>query len=219
MSQNALKIVKNYYLHSSSIITKIHLLVKFRKNNAMIKLEKYIPKEGKILDVGCGHGIFSNLLIETSYKREVVGIDIDKVKIQIAQGTVKGRKAIHFDILDIDEVKEKFDVIVIYDVLHHIKRILHLRFLQQCYCKLNDKGLLVIKDVNKKYFIRYFIFCYLVDTINAIINITKGGERAFLNKTELTDVVSKANFTDICIEELNNKDITPHLILTARKIL
>lgn len=213
-----LRSLKGYYWDSLNFMNRLHLLVKLRKNNAMLILENYIPKEAKILDVGCGHGLFCNLLLITSNKREICGIDIDKQKIKIAKNSVGYRKGIRFLAVDITKINETFDVVVVYDVIHHIDYHLQLSFLKECFKRLKKDGLLIIKDVNIDYFIRSFIFCYLVDELNSRLNITKGDGRAFLHKKELFDIVSGANFKDIRLGEIHNRDITPHLIMTARKI-
>ena len=46
-------------------------------------LELNIPKNGKILDIGCGNGIISRALGKAGY--EVLGIDLSKKAIEMAQ--------------------------------------------------------------------------------------------------------------------------------------
>ena len=48
-------------------------------------LEREIPLSGDILEVGCGHGVFSTYMAICSRSRHVVGVDIDADKIELAQ--------------------------------------------------------------------------------------------------------------------------------------
>ena len=56
-----------------------------------MKIEKYyqqynelVPREGKILDLGCGYGFMSYMLSFTSPSRKITGVDHDAGKIRIA---------------------------------------------------------------------------------------------------------------------------------------
>ena len=40
-------------------------------------VERYVPKKGFIVDLGCGHGLFACVLRESSPTRRVLGIDLD----------------------------------------------------------------------------------------------------------------------------------------------
>jgi 2-polyprenyl-6-hydroxyphenyl methylase/3-demethylubiquinone-9 3-methyltransferase len=63
-------------------------------------LERHAPREGTILDLGCGHGLVANLLALGSPARRVRGIDIDPKKIEAARRTVRDRANIRFDVAD-----------------------------------------------------------------------------------------------------------------------
>ena len=54
-------------------------------------VERYVPKHGFIVDLGCGHGLFANVLMESSAQRRVLGLDLDPRKIDVARATVVGR--------------------------------------------------------------------------------------------------------------------------------
>jgi 2-polyprenyl-6-hydroxyphenyl methylase/3-demethylubiquinone-9 3-methyltransferase len=47
------------------------------------EMEKMVPKKGKILDIGCGHGLFELILKSKSNKRVITAIDPDSKKIQL----------------------------------------------------------------------------------------------------------------------------------------
>lgn len=114
-----------------------------------LEMEKLIPSEGVILDVGCGIGIFSNLLSLSSSARNVIGIDTSEEKIKIASATIKGRTNIKFiqgDIrsMEINDIRG----IVMSDFLHHLHYDLQQLILNKLRVRLNKKGILLIKEID-----------------------------------------------------------------------
>src|SRR5688572_2964589 len=63
-------------------------------------VERYVPRHGFIVDIGCGHGLFANVLAEASDARRVLGVDVDERKIAVARATAEGRAALRFEVGD-----------------------------------------------------------------------------------------------------------------------
>src|SRR4051794_26677910 len=53
----------------------------------MMAVAREVPVAGRILDIGCGHGLFPALLASGSSLRTIVGIDPSERKINIARGS------------------------------------------------------------------------------------------------------------------------------------
>lgn len=82
----------------------------------MEHLEKYINKDSRVLDVGCGSGILSITSVLIGAK-EVTGVDIDPVAVKVASenGRMNGFKPPKYNIRRgnlVDEAEGKYDVIV-----------------------------------------------------------------------------------------------------------
>jgi len=117
------------------------------------KIEKHIPKEGTIVDIGCGYGLLANLLVLRSSKREVMGKDLSVKRISIAQKTTNNRKRIQFKYMNaLDLQTRKYNAIVMSDFLHHIDYGAQEQLLVHCYQKLLPGGLLIIEEVDNKPF-------------------------------------------------------------------
>src|SRR3989344_3834046 len=81
-------------------------------------IEKYIPEKGTILDVGCGHGILSDFLVEKSPAREVLGIDPSAKKIALAKKKFRNSHNPTFRKAYLSEIKGKFTAVILVDVLY-----------------------------------------------------------------------------------------------------
>lgn len=83
-----------------------------------------IPRNGRVLDVGCGDGEFSNDVLAGRY-RNVVGIDFSRTGIERAT-RMRPSENVHFQVADLarDEFPNlgQFDGAFLVGILHHIKR-------------------------------------------------------------------------------------------------
>lgn len=115
------------------------------------QLEQYIPKKGKILDLGCGYGILANFLALSSSGREVMGVDTDAKKIANAE---KGVSNTSFKVADATKMRIRdFDVIILHDVLHHLNSFKDQeKLIFDCKQMLKKNGILLIVDVDNKPF-------------------------------------------------------------------
>lgn len=129
------------------------------------KLNKLIPSDAHILDIGCGNGGFSNYLAIRSNDRDILGIDLSRKRITSAKKSVGKRKNIKFILGDVITVKKpNANCYLIIDVLHHIdfrsqEKLLH--FLAK---KMNNNSMLIIKEVDPSSKIP-FLFGHIIEKI------------------------------------------------------
>lgn len=118
---------------------------------SLTELEKFLPKQGKILDLGCGYGILANYLGLRCSQRQVIGIDLDQKKLKFANRGLANVSFIKGDITKLRLPRAK--AIVIADVLHHLKSYEEQEWLLEHCCKsLVKKGLLLITEVDNRPF-------------------------------------------------------------------
>lgn len=113
------------------------------------RMEKLIPKRGTIVDVGCGEGVLSIFLAITSDGREIIGIDLNKRRIETARRASYKYKNTSFMVQSAVALKIKSDCIIVSDVFHHLSSEDQLLFLKITHRYLKKNGLLVIKEINK----------------------------------------------------------------------
>ena len=85
------------------------------------EIEKYLPRQGVALDIGCGYGLLANFLALKSDQRQVIGLDNSLKRLAVAKSTVKNRPNIKFIQKDVSALDlPACQAVVMSDVLHHL---------------------------------------------------------------------------------------------------
>jgi 2-polyprenyl-3-methyl-5-hydroxy-6-metoxy-1,4-benzoquinol methylase len=114
-------------------------------------MDLLLTDEGRILDVGCGFGLFAAYFGQMHPRRRLVGVDPDARRIGIARGVaerlgLRGHSFIAGDIRDVD-VEGPFDAAYVLDVMHHLPRDDQRRVLERIAALLVPGGILLVKDI------------------------------------------------------------------------
>lgn len=185
------KVTKLY--ENCNIWTKLYLKIRLVLT-PFEKVAEYVPKEGAVYDLGCGYGILSNLMALQSPKRKVVGVDLSKKRIAAASKTIGRRKNIQFVHSDLKEIDlEKCSTIAIYDVLHHMDYKAQEALIQECFNKLGENGLLVIKDNDTLPRWKFF-WNYVHEIFTILFLITKSDKPSFRTKKNFIEMLFKTGF-------------------------
>ena len=135
----------------TSIFTKIRFW-----DAPYCEIEKIVPKRGKILDLGCGDGIFVNYLATTSPKRDLIGIEVNKDRLKTANRGLKNTKFLVGSVLT--ESFSKVDVITMIHLLHHLpSKKSQEELIEKTYKSLRMGGKLIIAEVSEKPLLKYFL--------------------------------------------------------------
>lgn len=114
-----------------------------------LEMEAYLPKKGRILDVGCGHGLFTYAIAKTGERDQVLGVDHDQRRIEQAKHALGSVPNISFRVGDFSVLEEeKFDAVVSIDVLHYMSTAVQEQILQKVYQALPEGGVFLFREVN-----------------------------------------------------------------------
>ncbi len=159
-------------------------------------LEREIPLSGDILEVGCGHGVFSTYMAICSRSRHVVGVDIDADKIELAQQAAArlepGEGDVSFRVSPSGEVPRHdggWDCIVFADVLYLLTAERRDALLAECAEALAPGGLLVVKEVDTEPALKARIAQFQEVLATRVLRITDGDALDFPSAGELRDVL------------------------------
>ncbi len=142
------KLIYNY-LYKGPLL-EWYMRIKTKLENNYTIFHELVPRQGKILDIGCGFGFMSYMLYFVSNKREITGIDYDEEKIETANHCFSKTTAINFvhsDILNFSF--EKYDAIILADILHYLQPGEQDLVLEKCITQLNPGGIVIIRDGDK----------------------------------------------------------------------
>lgn len=199
-----------------SLGARLHTVIRAR-TCPMADVLARVPNEGRLLEVGCGHGLFANEAALRSPDLFVVGIDPAPSKILWAKATVGSRTNVVFRHCRVEELRERrFDVVAILDVLYLVPRSSWVSFLRECRKRLQPGGRLILKEVNTRPRWK-FSWCLAQEIFSVrLLNITLGHELAFATPDEMVGVLHQAGFQDVIVTSLGASYITPHILYEAK---
>lgn len=120
------------------------------------EIEIVVPRAGKIVDLGCGDGVFTNCFALTGPQRMLTGIELNKERIVEADKGLKNTRFIHADVL-----KKNFfqpDVFLMIHLLHHLlSRTDQEKLIKKCSKTLKKGGKLVVVEVDVKPTFKYLV--------------------------------------------------------------
>ena len=180
-------------------------------------VERFVPRNGFIVDLGCGHGLFACLLRESSDNRRVLGIDLDPRKIEVARGAVRDTQWLRSEVGDIvTDPPPKCDVVTIVDVLYLLPFEQQEQVLRNAASALGEGGPVVVKAQERRTDPRYAI-TYLQETITVSLGFTRGGRERFFFPTreEALAMFERAGFV-VEVEDMPNRPYTD-VVYLARK--
>lgn len=123
------------------------------------EIAERLPKQGLILDMGCGFGYVANYLNLDSPQRVIVANDLAASRIASAQRTVGSRRNIEFHAIDSRDIERAdFEGASVVDVLHHVPYDQQQPLIDDLYRKLKPGGVLVFRETDKRLALRYYLF-------------------------------------------------------------
>ncbi len=179
-------------------------------------IEGYVPARGRILDLGCGHGLFSAMMAIASPERSVTGIEPSAVKMLTAAAVAGKLPNVQFRQGIVDDVTEaSLDGITILDVLYLLPVPEKLRILSRCRELLAPDGRLVLKT-NDTHPAWKFRWAWLQEVAMTRIGLTLGEEALyFLSCEETAGLLKEAGFGRIEIVHLPFLLPYPHTLFSC----
>lgn len=112
-----------------------------------------VPRRARIVDVGCGTGVFANLLALDAPEREVHGCDLDPGVIAASTLAAGGRANVSFAVADIAagvQIAPAPEVITAIDVFHHLPAARQSTLIAAIHGALAPGGLFLLKDLDTR---------------------------------------------------------------------
>ena len=178
-----------------SFFTRSFLKLRWKKTPYM-KIASYLPTEGQILDLGCGHGLLSLTMAIDSPHRKILGIDHDENRIAFAKNQSKNLPHLQFQTGDfscLENLKPIYVGITLIDVLHYFSYPEQARILQLTFQALHKGGVLLFRDVDQNGGLN-FKLNRLHEKLMTGLKITKAGNLYFRTEPEWKNLAEKTGF-------------------------
>lgn len=183
----------------------------------MGKIEPHVPAAGNILDVGCGHGLFTNFIALKSPARRCLGLDLAENKIAAAQLSARELPNVEYRCEAIDSVQGRFDAITILDVLYLLSDDKKLAMLKRCRELLAPTGVLLLKTNDTRPWWKYAIVRTEETIMVRLTRFTFGGELHFRGVPEYLELLRLAGF-QADVHRIDGFRPVPHRLFVARPI-
>ncbi|HCR80982.1 MAG: 3-demethylubiquinone-9 3-methyltransferase [Candidatus Pacebacteria bacterium GW2011_GWA1_46_10] len=163
-----------------------------------MELITYLPKKGKLLDVGTGFGLLPLLLKQHNSQLQIIGIDPDAERIKLARQANQNLSNFQFQVgtvLDLD-LRQTFTVATLVDVLYLLPQSEKIKTIQAVYRLLEPNSLLVIKINDKSFSLSYF-FTWLQEKMTVQIfkeTTTNFPGLYFENAAEVSELLENNGF-------------------------
>lgn len=167
------------------------------------QLIKYLPKNAKILDLGCGAGVpVDDILIKAGH--EVTGLDISKEQIKLARKNCPRGDYVVADIAELKLNQYQMDAVVCFYTLFHLPRTEHKKLLMIMHSFLQKNGMLLVTMGDREFEGRHVMH----------------GEEMWSSQygtTKNIQLVKDVGF-EIIMNEIDRSGGERHQIILARKI-
>jgi 2-polyprenyl-3-methyl-5-hydroxy-6-metoxy-1,4-benzoquinol methylase len=197
--------------------TRLHTRIRWR-SCPFEAVAEAVPAAGRVLEIGCGHGLFSTFLALDSADREVVGTDVDGDKIHAAQRAADGLPNLTFAPAGPAELPAgTWDAVCIIDVLYLIDRHGERVLLEEAAARLRPGGVIVVKEMATEPAWKFRWMALQEKLSVQILGITEGHDLTFATPDEIGAWMAGAGLTDVRHRSLGRGYLHPHHLVAATR--
>ena len=176
-----------------------------------------LPRTGRVVEIGCGHGLFSAYAALDAPERTVVGVDIDANKIRHAQTATAGTDRLDFRVAPSGAVPDgPWDAAVFVDVLYLLPATEQRRLVSEAVAALAPGGVVVIKEMGTApaWKVRWNT---AQETLSVkVLQITEGGSFDFVAPDVMAGWLGELGL-EVEQRRLDSGRVHPHHLLVGRR--
>lgn len=133
------------------LLTRQYLALRWRFT-PYERMAERIPNSGTILDLGCGHGLFSITLALQTSRRHIIAVDHDENRILSAKSAATAVPNLEFRSVDLLTALRSMEgplaAVSILDTIHYLLPQHQEELVRLAYERLSKGGVLLVRDVD-----------------------------------------------------------------------
>ncbi len=208
------KLIRNFIFKGP--VLEWYTRIKLRLERNYEHIDKVVPRDAFVVDIGCGYGLISYMLGFTSEKRKILGIDYDVNKIEMANNCISKNERLSFVASDaVNYDYPQADVFLLSDVLHYIPDEKQEALITSCIKRLNPGGIVIIRDADKDLRKKHLATRYTEFFSTRFgYNKTVDNKLHFFSGTLISGVASR---NEMKLEVIKDSRITSNLLYILKK--
>lgn len=181
------------------------------------ELERHVPREGRILDVGCGHGLFPLYLSLAAPGRTVTGTDVDADKLVVARAAAASIDApARFEATTVGLLPDgPWDAITVVDVLYLLGHDAAVDLVRTAAAALAPGGVLLVKEISMAPRWKHQLAKAQELLATRVLRITEGSGVDFLPPERIAAAMQDAGLT-VDQVPLHQGHLHPHHLVIGR---
>lgn len=180
-------------------------------------LEAHVPRAGRVLDIGCGHGLFSLHMALASPQRQVTGVDVDRKKIELARQAAKSAQLtnVQFEVAEPRDLPSgTWDAVTVVDVLYLLGLDQASRLVTAAAGTLAADGVLLIKEMDERPRWKYRLNTVQELVATRVVRITAGDHVQVVPPAVIVAAMEKSGLV-VERHRLDRGRLHPHLLLAG----
>ena len=172
----------------------------------------HVPERGRLLDIGCGSGLWLTYLSIERPDLRLVGIDPDPRKLAIAQSADVPHLDLHRrSAFDLPE--GEFDCITIFDVLYLLRADEKRGVLRACLAGLRPGGSLIVKELDVRPRWKFWPAAAEEFAAVFILRLTEGDRLHFQSVEDLAADFAHAGLVEVESARVDRGYAHPHVMV------
>ncbi|UYQ93894.1 1-acyl-sn-glycerol-3-phosphate acyltransferase [Chitinophaga horti] len=202
------------YIYKGPVL-EWYMRIKTKLENNYELFNQLVPKQGKVLDIGCGYGFLSYMLNWAGPGRHVTGVDYDEDKIATASHGYLRNENINFVHADVTQYAfGHYDTFIISDVLHYLKSEDQGQLIVRCIEHLNPGGSIIIRDGDAELEERHKGTKLTELFSTKILGFNKSeNQLSFLKASTIRALAAKHG---VSVEQIDNTKFTSNIIFVLK---
>lgn len=202
---------------TASLGDRLHVAVRWR-SCPIDEVAAAVPPTGRVLEVGCGHGLVANHLADTAPGRVLVGVDIDARKVAAARASLRPGDTTTFATVAPGELPAgPFDAVVVVDVLYLLDGAGRDALVTAAVDRLAPGGVLVVKEVADTPRWKARLAAAQERLSTGVLGITAGTHHGFDAPSALAGRLRSAGCVDVEVRPLDSGRLHPHVLVVGRR--